>query len=123
MANNSKTLEEILAEQGVISSYIWKPNRVFARSGDHYIPADVVSDGTADEVAREVREAGASQKSAIQDLGAAQLAAIRASDRDYTNVVENLTQTYTRMQTYFERHGMQALATIMATAIYNLNNP
>lgn len=121
MADYSKTLEETLAEQGVVGSYIWKPNRFFAKSGDSYISADVVSDGSAESVAVAVSEAGNEQISEIKALAAEQKALIVQNKRDYSDVKKSLLQTYQRMYNYFTNQHLYALATIMATAIVNLN--
>lgn len=121
MADYSKTLEETLAEQGVVGSYIWKPNRFFAKSGDSYISADVVSDGSAESVAVAVSEAGNEQISEIKALAAEQKALIVQNKRDYSDVKKSLLQTYQRMYNYFTNQKLYALATIMATAIVNLN--
>lgn len=121
MADHAQTLEEELAQQGIVGSYIWKPNRLFAKSGNRYIPADVVSDGSAADVSEAVAEAGRNQISSIEALAAAQKALISANERDYVAVRESLLQTYRRMYNYFTNQGLIALATIMATAIVNLN--
>ena len=110
MAEHAQTLEEELAQRGIVSSYIWKPNRLFAKSGNRYVPADVVSDGSAADVSEAVAEAGRNQISSIEALAAAQKALISANERDYR-----------RMYNYFTNQGLIALATIMATAIVNLN--
>ena len=122
MAVITNTLAQELEEQGIIGSYIWKPNRFYARSGDNYISADVVTDGTAAEITDAVRTAGQTQIATINQLGTSQLNELHALEGDYANVKTNLIQTYTRMYNYFVRQGMVALATIMATAIVNLNN-
>ena len=121
MADYSKTLEETLAEQGIVGSYIWKPNRFFAKSGDSYISADVVSDGSAESVAVAVSEAGNAQISEIKALAAEQKALIIQNKRDYSDVKKSLLHTYQRMYNYFTNQKLYALATIMATAIVNLN--
>ena len=121
MADYSKTLEEELAEQGIVGSYTWKPNRFFAKSGDTYISADVVSDGSAEDVATAVTEAGNEQIDEIKALAAAQKALIVQNERDYSDVRASLLQTYRRMYNYFTNQKLYALATIMATAIVNLN--
>lgn len=121
MADYSKTLEEELAEQGIVGSYIWKPNRFFAKSGDTYISADVVSDGSAEDVATAVAEAGNEQIDEIKALAAAQKELITQNERDYSDVRASLLQTYRRMYNYFTSQKLYALATIMATAIVNLN--
>lgn len=121
MAEYAKTLEEELAELGIVGSYIWKPNRVFAKSGDRYISADVVSDGSAEEVARAVSAVGNAQISEINALAAEQKALITKNEKDYATVKASLLQTYRRMYNYFVNQKLYALATIMATAIANLN--
>lgn len=121
MADYSKTLEETLAEQGIVGSYIWKPNRFFAKNGDSYISADVVSDGSAESVAVAVSEAGNAQISEIKALAAEQKALITRNKKDYSDVRDSLLQTYRRMYNYFTNQKLYALATIMATAIVNLN--
>ena len=66
MAINNRTLEEELADKKIVGSYVLKPNRFYAKDGDHYISADVVSDGTASEIAESLREEGTSQIAQIR---------------------------------------------------------
>jgi len=121
MAELTKTLEEELAEQGIIGSYIWKPNRFFAKNGNTYISADIVSDGSAEDVANAVAEAGNEQILNIRELANEQKALIAMNEKDYSAVRASLLQTYRRMYNYFTNQKLYALATIMATAIVNLN--
>lgn len=121
MAEYTKTLEEELAEQGIVGSYIWKPNSLFAKKGNKYISADVVSDGSAEEVARAIYDAGNTQISEMRALAAEQKALITANEKEYTVVKRSLIQTYQRMYNYFVNQKLYALATIMATALVNLN--
>jgi RPA family protein len=121
MAEYTKTLEEELAEQGIIGSYIWKPNTFFAKKGNKYVSVDTVSDGSAEEVARTVYEAGNTQLSEIRALATEQKALIAANEKEYTAVKNSLIQTYRRMYNYFVNQELYALATVMATAIVNLN--
>ena len=122
MAINNRTLEEELADKKIVGSYILKPNRFYAKDGDHYISADVVSDGTASEIAAALREEGVLQISLIRELGRSEIAELRTVEEKYSDAKASLIQTYTRMYNYFTRQGLVALATIMATAIVNLNN-
>lgn len=121
MPDSTRTLEEELAELGVIGSYIWKPNRFFAKSGNSYISADIVADDSAEDIATAVAEAGDEQIDEIEALADEQKALIAASERDYSDVKASLLQTYSRMYNYFTNQKLYALATIMATAIVNLN--
>lgn len=121
MSEPTRTLEEELAERGVIGSYIWKPNRFFAKSGNSYISADIVADDSAEDVATAVIAAGDEQIDEIEALADAQKALIAASESDYSDVKASLLQTYRRMYNYFTNQRLYALATIMATAIVNLN--
>ena len=122
MANSNRTLEEELAEKGLVASYIWKPSKLFAKVGDQYIPADVISDGTAEEVAAYIHEIGSEQAATINAVGAQELAYLTEHARDFVDVKNSLISTYSRMEAYFENSGMHSLATIMATAIANLND-
>lgn len=121
MANQNQTLEEELAEQGVVASYIWKPNRVFAKNGTEYISVDVVFDGDAETILADITAAGEQKLADIQAAGQAQIQQLSSSENDYTDVKNNLIQTYTRMKDYFDRHGIVSLSTMMTTAIANLN--
>lgn len=124
MSENLNTAEQDLAAMGIISSYIWKPNRLKIRnpaSIGGYIPADIVSDGSATDVSMLVRGEGLKQQNEITDLADIQKAAISEHERDYTEIRENLEASYRRMYNYFMDQGLIALATIMATAIVNLN--
>ena len=126
MSEIVNTAEQDLAALGIVSSYIWKPNRLLVRNpspqlGGSYIPADVISDGTAADVSQAVLEEGLKQISEIESLAVTQKAAISAHSRDYTAVKSNLIATYQRMYGYFMSQGLIALATIMATAIVNIN--
>ena len=121
MAEYTKTLEEELAEQGIVGSYIWKPNSFFAKKGNKYVSTDVVSDGSAEEVARAIYEAGNTQISEIRALAAEQKALIAANEKEYIAVRQSLIQTYRRMYNYFVNQKLYALATVMATAIVNLD--
>lgn len=121
MAEYTKTLEEELAELGIVGSYIWKPNSFFAKSGNRYISADVVSDGSAEEVAAAIYKAGNTQISEIRTLATEQKALISQNEKEYSDVKKSLLQTYRRMYNYFVNQKLYALATIMATAIVNLN--
>lgn len=126
MSENLQTAEQDLAALGIISSYIWKPNRLKVRNpnptvGGAYIPADIVSDGTAEDVSGAVSAEGQVQIEEIRVLANEQKAAISSHERDYTTIRENLEASYQRMYNYFMSQGLVALATIMATAIVNLN--
>lgn len=126
MSENLQTAEQDLAALGVVASYIWKPNRLKIRNpnlsaSESYIPADIVSDGTAVDVSTMVREEGLKQQQEITVLANEQKAAISSHERDYTTIRDNLEASYRRMYNYFMGQGLVALATIMATAIVNLN--
>lgn len=126
MSENLQTAEQDLASRGVIASYIWKPRRLFVRnpdlsSGEAYIQADVVSDGSSSDVAGAVSAEGQKQILEIRDLSAIQKDSVSAHERDYTTVRDSLEASYRRMYNYFMSQGLIALATIMATAIVNLN--
>ena len=120
MAEYSPTLEEELAKQGVVGSYIWKPNRLFAKRGNRYEPADTVSDGSASEIAEAVAEKGQEKIEEIDALAAAQRALIAANERDYNIVRESLLQTYRRMSNYFSYQGLTDLKNVIDTAIRQL---
>lgn len=121
MSELLSTVDQELAALGVVSSYIWKPSRMFVRSGSSYIPVDIVSDGAAEDVSRAVFEEGQAQQDQIDALAASQKTAISAYERDYATVRASLRQNYQRMYNYFMSQGLIALATIMATAIVNLS--
>lgn len=120
------TTEQDLAALGIIATYIWKPNRLFVRNpnpalGGSYIAADIVSDGTSEEVSASVINEGRSQIASIDSYATEQKTAISAYERDYAMIRSNLAASYQRMYNYFMSQGLIALATIMATAIVNLN--
>lgn len=126
MPDQNFTSEQDLAALGIVASYIWKPNRLFVRNpnpalGSTYIPADIVSDGSAYDVSQAVSNEGQVQMSQITALAEVQKAAISAHERDYTTIRDNLEDSYRRMYNYFMSQGLIALATIMATAIVNLS--
>lgn len=122
MAINNKTLAEELAEKNIVGSYVLKPNRFYAKEDGEYVSVDVVTDGTMSEVSSAIREQAVEQIGSIRALGTEKLNAILALETNYSDAKANLIQTYTRMYNYFTRQGLVALATIMATAIVNLNN-
>ena len=117
----NRTLEEELAEKGIVASYIWKPNRVFVKDNSEYVPVDVVSDGDAQDIQQAIEAAGDQQLASIAEEGQNQLANLTASEEYYTDIKNNLIQTYTRMRDYFDRHGIVSLSTMMSTAIARLN--
>ena len=117
----NRTLEEELAEKGIVASYIWKPNRVFVKDDSEYVPVDVVSDGDTLDIQHAIEAAGDQQLAAIEEEAQNQLASLSESEDDYTDVKNNLIQTYTRMKDYFDRHSLVSLSTMMATAIARLN--
>lgn len=121
MSEHAPTLEEELAEKGIVGSYIWKPNRLFAKVDDRYIPVDTISDGSAEDVAATVAAEGQAKVNEIDTLAETQKALIAANNQAYNNVKANLLQTYQRMSNYFANHGLIALKTIIDTAIVNLN--
>ena len=118
--------EQDLADLGIIASYIWKPQRLFIKNpdpnlGSSYLAVDIISDGTVEGVAAAVRAEGNNQISQIADISDDLEAAISAHEQDYSLVKVNLIATYQQMYNYFMNEGLIALATIMATAIVNLN--
>ena len=120
MAEYASTLEEELAKRGEVGMYIWKPNRLFAKRGDHYESADVVSDGSASEVAEAVAAKGQEMISEIDALAAAQKALIAANEKDYNAVRNSLIQTYTRMSNYFQYQGIPEMKNVVDTALRQL---
>ena len=46
MAEYTKTLEEELAEQGIVGSYIWKPNSLFAKKGNKEPNSEMTKNAT-----------------------------------------------------------------------------
>ena len=120
MANYAATLEEEMIKRGEAGSYIWMPNRLFARRGDRYEPADSVSDGSAYEVAEAVAEKGQEKIDEINALAAAQKALIAANEADYDAVRTSLLQTYQRMYNYFMYQELYELSAVMEDAINGL---
>lgn len=125
MASASVT-ETDLTALGIIPNYIWKPQRLFIKNtnpefGGEYIAADIVSDGTAEDIQDAVINEGQSQIDQISRLANEQKTQISRYERDYTTVKSNLQSTYQRMYNYYMGQGLVALATIMATAIVNLS--
>ena len=120
MAEYASTLAEELQNQGVAGVYIWKPNRLFAKRGNHYESADVVSDGSASEVASVVAAKGQEKIAEINALAAAEKALVAANEQDYNAVRASLLQTYQRLSSYFQYHGMADLKTVVDTAIRQL---
>lgn len=121
MPNQNRTLEEELAEQGVVASYIWRPNRLSVRDGDTYRAVDVVSDGSAEDVAAAVTAAGEQKIGELTAAYQQQVARLAQSENEFANVKSNLISTYTRMMNYFDQQGIPSLYAMMATAITNLN--
>ena len=119
--SSTNTTEQDLSALGIVSSYIWKPQKLFIKDTDAYIPVDIVSDGTAEDVRAAVISSGRNQISQIRALTDAQKAVIGEHEQDYTMIKTNLAASYRRMYNYFMSQGLVALATIMATAIVNLN--
>lgn len=122
MIDTSKTLTEELESQGIVGSYIWNPNRFFAKTPTGYVSVDVVTDGAAAEVIDEIEEFGSEKKAEIENLAAEKISFLRKNEKDYEAFKTNLLQTYQRLYLYFNRVGMPQLATVMATAIANINN-
>lgn len=122
MSEHASTLEEELAEKGIVGSYIWKPNRLFAKVDGNYIPVDTISDGSANDVAALVAAEGQAKIAEIDTLAEAQKSLIAANAIAYTNIKASLIQTYQRMSSYFSSQGLIALKTIVDTAIVNLND-
>ena len=120
MADQNKTLEEELAERGIVASYVWKPNLLYARQGSEYIPVDTISDADVHHIQDELEAAGRQNLASIQAACAGHIADLDQTESSYTNVRDNLILTYTRMKEYFERHGIISLSTVMNTAIANL---
>lgn len=120
MAKYAQTLEEELAKRGKIGSYSWKPNLLFAKRGNRYEPADVVSDGSASEVAAAVEAKGQEKLGEVGAVAAAQKALIAANERDYNAVRRSLLQTYKRMSDYFQYHNMLELKETIDAAILEL---
>ena len=85
MSEHAPTLEEELAEKGVVGSYIWKPNRLFAKVDDRYIPVDTISDGSAEDVAAIVAAEGQAKINEIDTLAETQKALIAANNQAYNN--------------------------------------
>lgn len=117
MAGHALTLEEELEQQGVTGIYIWKPNRLFAKRGDRYESADVVSDGSASEVASVVAAEGQAKVSELNALAAAQKALIAENESDYVAVRTSLLQTYRRMRNYFFYQDLTEMQELMEEAI------
>lgn len=122
MSEHAPTLEEELANLGVTGSYIWKPNRLYAKDGSNYRSVDVVAEGSAAEIAAAVTAKGDAKEAEIEALAEAQKTLMTVSSYTYSDIKGNLRQTYQRMYNYFMNQGLIALATIMATAIVNLDN-
>ena len=120
MTEYASTLAEELEQRGEVGSYVWKPNRLYAKRGNYYEPADTVSDGSAFEVAAAVTERGQEQIAEINALAAAQKALIASNERDYNVVRASLLQTYRRMSDYFANQGMTELKNIVDAAIRQL---
>ena len=120
MAEYASTLAEELQNQGVAGVYIWKPNRLFAKRGNHYESADVVSDGSASEVASVVAAKGQEKIDEINALVAAEKALISANEDDYNAVRLSLLQTYRRMSNYFQYQGLTELKNVVDAAIRQL---
>lgn len=120
MADYETTLEEELRKRGSSGSYIWKPNRLYAKRGNHYEPADTVSDGSAAEVAAAVTANGQERIAEINALAAAQMSLLNSSEKDYNLVRASLIQTYTRMSNYFAYQGMLDLKAIVDAALRQL---
>ena len=122
MATIINSLTEELRENGIVGSVIWRPERFYAKDGDEYISIDTVSDGTVDEVKKAIQSEGNIQKELVRSAAKNQLDALKDLEDSYFDVKESLLQTYTRLYNYFVRQKLTALATIIATAIVNLNN-
>lgn len=120
MAEYESTLAEELQKRGIAGTYIWKPNRLFAKRGDHYESADVVSDGSASEVAAVVAAKGQAKIDEMNALVAAEQALIASNEADYDAVRESLRQTYRRMSSYFQYQGMTELKNVVDAAIRQL---
>lgn len=120
MANYALTLEEELEKRKVVGTYIWKPNRLFARRGNRYESADTVSDGSAMEVAEMVTEAGQQKLNEINAVAAAEKALLAENEKDYAAVRASLLQTYTRLSNYFAYQGLTEMKSVVDTAIRQL---
>lgn len=118
----ANTLEEELVAQGIVASYTWKPNRLYAKNGNTFVPVDSISDGTSTEVAAVVSAAGDEQIEEIEALGAEKLATLRTGEDDYEDVKASLITAYGRLSSYFSTHGAPAVASILDSAIADLNN-
>lgn len=120
MAEYAATLAEELQNKGIAGVYIWKPNRLFAKRGNHYESADVVSDGSASEVAAAVAAAGQEKIAEVNALASAEKALIAANEADYDAVRSSLLQTYRRMSNYFQYQGLTELKNVVDAAIRQL---
>lgn len=121
MAVITNSFEEELAALGIVGSYIWKPNRLYARDGNSYRSVDAVSDGPVNDIVDAVTKAGNLQIDKIKNEGENQIAELNSLEKNFNNYKANLIQTYTRLQNFYLMHRMEALASIMQTAIFNLN--
>ena len=119
--SSTNTTERDLSALGIVSSYIWKPQKLFIKDTDAYIPVDIVSDGTAEDIRNAIIIEGQLQKHQIDNLAKAQKKELGSYEKDYAMIKENLAESYRRMYNYFMSQGSIALATIMATAIVNLS--
>lgn len=120
MTEYAQTLEEELAKQKVTGSYIWKPNRLFVKRGNHYESADVVSDNSMIEVLDVIDTEGILQIGEVETAAETQKALIASNERDYNSVRASLLQTYRRLRDYFLAHEMDELAASIISAIEKL---
>ena len=122
MSGHATTLEEELAMNGVTSGYfIWKPNRLFAKSGNSYISTDVVADGTAEDVIAAVTAAGEEQIEDINELGTTEINELETLRTQYAAIKSNVIKAYNRMKRLFIQRGDAEMEAIIDNAIYQLN--
>ena len=123
MIDTTKTLQESLDELQVVGKYVWKPQRFKGKYvGEYTANVDVVSDGSAQEIEDAVTEAASNAIEDIDALKAQKIRLLRERENDYMNLMANAYRRYQEMYIYFHRVTVPPLATIMATAMANLNN-
>lgn len=128
MAEITQSLDDALAEQGIVGSYIWKPFRLYYRNsnaaeGEELYPSvDVIADGEVNDVKAAISDAGVNQIADITAKGEEQLAILNRMERNFSNYKSNLIQAFTRMHNYYLMHHMEDIATVTNNAIRNLSN-
>lgn len=123
MIDTTKTLRETLDELHVVDKYVWKSNRFQAKYiGEYSAKVDVVSDGLAEEIEEAVANAAENAVSNIEAKEADKIRMLRERENDYMSIMTNVYNRYQEMHKYFHRVTVPPLATIMATAMANLNN-